>query len=109
MNGLYGRENERDSCGIGFVADIKGRAAHQILERALGVLERMAHCGAESADDKTGDSSGVLMQIPREFYKKTVGAIADGAFDRPASYGTGLLFLPKGGGAVSCKRWAQFC
>ncbi|MDR2096991.1 MAG: glutamate synthase large subunit [Spirochaetaceae bacterium] len=95
MVGLYSRENERDSCGIGFVANIGGAAAHDILERALEVLERMTHRGAESADDKTGDGSGVLMQIPHEFYKKTVSELRDGAYDAPASYGTGLLFLPK--------------
>ncbi|MDR1363105.1 MAG: glutamate synthase large subunit, partial [Spirochaetaceae bacterium] len=95
MSSLYSRENEHDSCGIGFVADIKGRASHDILERALEVLERMAHRGAESADDKTGDGAGVMMQIPHEFYKKTVAALKGGAFDKPASYGTGLLFLPK--------------
>jgi glutamate synthase (NADPH/NADH) large chain len=95
MGGLYSRENERDSCGIGFVADIKGRASHDILERALEALGRMTHRGAESADDKTGDGAGVMIQIPHEFYKKTVAALNDSAFDKPASYGTGLLFLPK--------------
>ncbi|MDR2659845.1 MAG: glutamate synthase large subunit [Spirochaetaceae bacterium] len=95
MFGLYSRENERDSCGIGFVADIKGRSSHDILERALEVLERMKHRGAESADDKTGDGAGVMLQIPDEFYKKTVVELKDSAFNKPASYGTGLLFLPK--------------
>jgi glutamate synthase (NADPH/NADH) large chain len=55
----------------------------------------MTHRGAESADNKTGDGSGVLLQIPRAFYKKTVDALRGGAYDGPASYGTGLLFLPK--------------
>ncbi|MDR0409362.1 MAG: glutamate synthase subunit alpha, partial [Spirochaetaceae bacterium] len=91
MSGLYSKENEHDSCGIGFVADIKGRASHDILERALEVLERMTHRGAESADDKTGDGAGVMMQIPRGFYKKTVPELKDG----PEDYGTGLLFMPK--------------
>ena len=101
MGGLYSRENERDSCGIGFVANIGGKASHEILERALEVLERMTHRGAESADNKTGDGSGVLMQIPHEFYKKTVAGLRDKTFDKPASYGTGLLFLP--GGATAEK------
>ena len=99
MGGLYSMENERDSCGIGFVANIGGEASHEILERALEVLERMTHRGAESADNKTGDGAGVLMQIPREFYKKTVDCLRDGAFDKPASYGTGMLFLPGGAAA----------
>ncbi|MDR0663491.1 MAG: glutamate synthase subunit alpha, partial [Spirochaetaceae bacterium] len=95
MGGLYSAENERDSCGIGFVANICGEASHEILERALEVLERMTHRGAESADDKTGDGSGLLVQIPHEFYRKNVAALRDGAFPAPGTYGTGLLFLPR--------------
>ncbi|MDR1128385.1 MAG: glutamate synthase subunit alpha, partial [Treponema sp.] len=90
--GLYRRENERDSCGIGFVADIRGRRSHGILKRGLEVLERMEHRGAESADNKTGDGSGVLMQIPHAFYKKLIPGLPD-----PGFYGTGLFFAPRPG------------
>jgi glutamate synthase (NADPH/NADH) large chain len=96
---LYSPEYEHDSCGIGFVADIKGRVSHDILERALLVLERMTHRGAESADDKTGDGAGVLLQIPHGFYRKNVGELSDAAFDKQGSYGTGLIFLPGDGAA----------
>ncbi|GHV68133.1 glutamate synthase [Spirochaetia bacterium] len=88
--GLYRSEDEHDSCGIGFVADIKGRPSHTILKRGLEVLERMEHRGAESADNKTGDGSGVLMQIPHDFYKSLVQNLGE-----PGSYGTGLVFLPR--------------
>jgi glutamate synthase (NADPH/NADH) large chain len=87
--GLYRKEDEHDSCGIGFVADIKGRASHAILRRGLEVLERMEHRGAESADNKTGDGSGVLIQIPHEYYKKFLPSLP-----APGTYGTGLIFLP---------------
>jgi len=87
--GLYQRENEHDSCGIGFVADIRGRASHGIVERGLEVLERMEHRGAESADNKTGDGAGILLQIPHGFYKTLVPSLPD-----LGSYGTGLVFLP---------------
>ncbi|MDR3161095.1 MAG: glutamate synthase large subunit [Spirochaetaceae bacterium] len=87
--GLYRPEYEHDSCGIGFVADIKGRPSHDILQRGLEVLERMEHRGAESADNKTGDGSGVLLQIPHDYYKKLIPGLPD-----PLSYGTGLAFLP---------------
>ncbi|MDR0669613.1 MAG: hypothetical protein LBF95_05985, partial [Treponema sp.] len=60
--GLYRKEDERDSCGIGFVANIKGRRSYDIIKRGLEVLERMEHRGAESADNKTGDGCGVLLQ-----------------------------------------------
>jgi glutamate synthase (NADPH/NADH) large chain len=89
-SGLYQREDDHDSCGIGFAADIKGRPSHKIVQRGLEVLERMEHRGAESADNKTGDGSGVLMQIPHGFYKRQIPSLPE-----PGSYGTGLQFLPK--------------
>jgi glutamate synthase (NADPH/NADH) large chain len=87
--GLYQRENEHDSCGIGFVADIKGRRSHAVLQRGLEVLERMEHRGAESADNKTGDGAGVLLHIPHEFYKKQIPGLPEAG-----EYGTGLIFFP---------------
>jgi glutamate synthase (NADPH/NADH) large chain len=90
QRGLYRKEYEHDSCGIGFVADIKGRRSHGILTRGLEVLERMEHRGAESADNKTGDGSGVLLQIPHGFYEKLIPGLPG-----PGAYGTGLMFLPK--------------
>jgi len=89
MQGLYRPEDEHDACGIGFVADIKGRKSHDILTRGLEVLERMEHRGAESADNKTGDGAGVLLQIPHSFY----AALAP-ALPQAGEYGTGLVFLP---------------
>ncbi|MDR0622988.1 MAG: glutamate synthase subunit alpha, partial [Treponema sp.] len=93
--GMYRVEDEHDSCGIGFVADIKGRPSHAILKRGLEVLERMEHRGAESADNKTGDGSGVLLQIPHDFYKKLIPRLPEAG-----SYGTGLVFFPGRDGAA---------
>ncbi len=87
--GLYRNVDEHDSCGIGFVADIKGRRSHEILQRGLEVLERMEHRGAESADNNTGDGAGVLLQIPHKFYKTL-----EPDLPQAGSYGTGLVFLP---------------
>ncbi|MDR2663653.1 MAG: glutamate synthase large subunit [Treponema sp.] len=87
---LYRKENEHDSCGIGFVADIRGRRSHKILTRGLEVLERMEHRGAKSADNKTGDGSGVLLQIPHRYYAQQIPGLPG-----PGNYGTGLMFLPK--------------
>ncbi|GHV93764.1 glutamate synthase [Spirochaetia bacterium] len=89
MGGMYRSEDEHDSCGIGFVADIKGRRSHAILQRGLEVLERMEHRGAESADNKTGDGSGVLLHIPHDFYKKHIPSLPEAG-----EYGTGLIFFP---------------
>ena len=88
--GLYSSAYEHDSCGIGFVAHIKGKKSNDIVKRGLEVLERMEHRGAEGADNKTGDGSGILMQIPHEFYKREIKNIPDSGH-----YGTGLVFFPK--------------
>ncbi len=89
--GLYSPANEHDNCGIGFVAHIKGKPSHDIINRGLEVLRNMDHRGATSADNSTGDGAGLLMQIPHEFIteelKLDVGA--------QGKYGTGLVFLPK--------------
>ncbi|MCP4129935.1 MAG: glutamate synthase subunit alpha, partial [bacterium] len=87
--GLYSRDYEHDACGIGFAANIKGKKSYDIIRRGLEILERMAHRGAEGADNKTGDGSGIMMQIPHSFYKGEVPVIPD-----EGEYGTGLVFLP---------------
>jgi glutamate synthase (NADPH/NADH) large chain len=88
--GLYDSAYEHDACGIGFVASIKGERSNDIIRRGLEVLERMSHRGAESADNKTGDGAGILMQIPHEFYRQEVPSLPE-----PGQYGTGLVFLPR--------------
>ena len=87
---LYSFENEHDACGVGLVLNIFGEKSHEIVEKGLQVLENMVHRGAESADNKTGDGAGILVQIPHEFI--LLQGIAVPAKGR---YGTGLVFLPK--------------
>ena len=67
-NGLYDPSFEHDSCGIGFVADIKGRKSHQIISDALTVLENMEHRGACGCENNTGDGAGIMIQTPHEFF-----------------------------------------
>ncbi|MDR2602867.1 MAG: glutamate synthase large subunit [Spirochaetaceae bacterium] len=101
--GLYQKDFEHDACGIGFVASIKGEPSRLIVTRALEALERMEHRGAESADNKTGDGSGVLVQTPHSFYKKLIPGL-------PAcgEYGCGLLFLPREDAlAEKCAAWVE--
>ncbi|MBN1187576.1 MAG: glutamate synthase large subunit [Bacteroidales bacterium] len=89
--GLYHPSNERDNCGIGFVAHIKGQKSHDIVKRGLTVLVNMTHRGAESADNATGDGAGILMQLPHEFFvSQKINVPA------PGKYGSGLVFLPTG-------------
>jgi glutamate synthase (NADPH/NADH) large chain len=87
--GLYDSAHERDSCGIGFVADIQGRPSHDIIRRGLDVLTAMTHRGAESADNKTGDGAGILLQIPHAFYHSEIPELPGAG-----RYGMGLVFLP---------------
>src|SRR5258708_2662810 len=88
--GLYDSKYEHDACGIGFVANIKGERSHDIILRGLQALECMAHRGAESADNRTGDGAGILMQIPHGFYKELIPSLPE-----PGHYGTGIVFLPQ--------------
>lgn len=87
---LYSSQNEHDACGVGLVLNLFGEKSHEIVEKGLQVLEHMVHRGAESADNKTGDGAGILVQIPHEFILlQGIPVPAKG------KYGTGLVFLPK--------------
>ncbi len=88
--GLYRKEFEHENCGIGFVAHIKGKKSHSIINQGLDILRNMTHRGAEGADSKTGDGAGVLIQIPRDFY-----LIQGYALPPEGQFGTGLIFLPQ--------------
>jgi len=89
--GLYDPQNEHDACGVGFVADIKGRKSHQIIQQGLNILDRLTHRGAVGADPRAGDGAGVLFQIPDEFFRQVV----DFELPEPGLYAVGMLFLPQ--------------
>ena len=67
--GLYDPRNEHDSCGVGFIAQMKGVKSHQIVEDGLAMLENLTHRGAVGADPLMGDGAGVLVQIPDRFFR----------------------------------------
>ncbi|RDC62107.1 glutamate synthase large subunit [Adhaeribacter pallidiroseus] len=92
--GLYDPEFEHDSCGIGFVAHLKGRKSHDIVEEALHMLARMEHRGACGCEKNTGDGAGILLQIPHEFF---VDECVKLGIKLPAfgQYGVGLVFFPQ--------------
>ena len=60
-HGLYEPSLAKDSCGVGFIADIKGRKSHQIVEDALTILVNLEHRGAVGADPRAGDGAGILV------------------------------------------------
>src|SRR4029077_18232132 len=66
--GLFDPRHEKDSCGVGFIADIKGRKSHKIVEDAIQILCNLEHRGAVGADPRAGDGAGILVQIPHKFF-----------------------------------------
>ena len=92
--GLYDPQFEHDSCGVGFVAHIKGKKSHAIVKNALTMLEHMDHRGACGCEENTGDGAGILTGLPHDFLVKV--AKRDAGIDLPGRGGTGrgLCFLP---------------
>ncbi|MDA3854325.1 MAG: glutamate synthase large subunit [Bacteroidales bacterium] len=92
--GLYRSEFEHDSCGIGFVANLKGRKSHKVIVDALAMLSRMEHRGGTGFDVKSGDGAGILMQIPHELFMEECpkAGIKLPAF---GEYGVAMTFFPK--------------
>ncbi|MBX3305336.1 MAG: glutamate synthase large subunit [Nitrospira sp.] len=91
--GLYDPQHEKDSCGIGFVVNIKGKKSHDIVRKGLQVLENLTHRGAQGADAHTGDGAGILLQIPHAFLKRVAGDTGV-VLPEVGEYGVGQLFLP---------------
>ncbi len=92
--GLYDPLFEHDSCGVGFIANIKGVASHQIVDDALTILENLAHRGATGSMDFMGDGAGILVQTPHDFLVRECAALG---FDLPGYryYAAGMLYLPQ--------------
>ena len=92
--GLYDPRFEKDNCGIGFIASIKGEKSHEIVEKGLLILQNLSHRGATGCDETTGDGAGIMIQIPHEFFKKKC---KENKIDLPdeGKYGVGMVFLPR--------------
>jgi glutamate synthase domain-containing protein 2/glutamate synthase domain-containing protein 1/glutamate synthase domain-containing protein 3 len=102
---LYRPEDERDACGVGFVADIAGQRSHAILEQGILAVTHLAHRGAVAADRKTGDGAGVLTQLPHALFAPALEQA--GVFLADArDLAVGMIFFP-GDDALSaaeCRR-----
>ncbi len=84
---------ERDSCGIGFVANLKGVKSHQVVEDALVMLQNMEHRGACGCEPETGDGAGILIQTPHEFFSDECRKLHIELPDY-GGYGVGVIFFP---------------
>jgi glutamate synthase (NADPH) large chain len=89
--GLYDTRFEHDSCGVNFVADLKGRRSHAIVQMGISAVCNLEHRGAAGADPNTGDGAGILIQLPDRFFRSVV------PFELPpeGAYATGIAFLPQ--------------
>jgi glutamate synthase domain-containing protein 2/glutamate synthase domain-containing protein 1/glutamate synthase domain-containing protein 3 len=92
--GLYQPAHEHDSCGVGFIAHIKGKKSHALIEQGLTILKNLTHRGAVGWDPKLSDGAGCLIQIPDRFFREEMAR--QGVKLPPAGqYGVGMVFLPR--------------
>ena len=91
--GLYLPTLERDACGLGFVAHLKGEKSHGIIDKGVEILINLTHRGACGCDPETGDGAGLLTQIPHQFFQKEAGKNGF-SLPAPGSYGVGMIFMP---------------
>ena len=98
--GLYDPALDKDSCGVGFIADIKGRKSHQIVEDALAILCNLEHRGAVGADPRAGDGAGILAQIPHAFFARVADQLGF-TLPKPGEYAIGQLFMPRDPGLAA--------
>ena len=89
--GLYLPEFEHENCGAGFICNLKGEKTNQIIHDALEILVKLEHRGGVSADGKTGDGAGLLIDIPHDYFKRVSGF----PIPEPREYAVGMVFLPK--------------
>ena len=92
--GLYDPRFEHDACGVGFVAHIKGKKSHSIVEQGLKILDNLSHRGATGYDPLLGDGAGILIQVPDQHLRRVCG---QQGLTLPAigQYGVGMVFLPR--------------
>lgn len=93
--GLYDPANEKDSCGVGFVADMKGRPSHEIVLEADHALRRMDHRGGCGCESNTGDGCGILTGMPHSFFQKVLKSDLNADLPEKGKYAVGNIFLPQ--------------
>jgi len=94
-HGLYDPANEKDSCGVGFIAHIKGVRSHSIVRDAAEALRNMDHRGACGCEPNTGDGAGILTALPDEFMRSEAKRLFNVDLPEEGRYAVGQIFLPK--------------
>ena len=89
--GLYLPEFEHENCGAGFICNLNGDKTNQIIHDALEILVKLEHRGGVSADGRTGDGAGLLIDIPHEYFTR----VCDFPLPKQRDYAVGMVFLPK--------------
>jgi glutamate synthase (NADPH/NADH) large chain len=92
--GLYDPAHEHDNCGVGFVANIKGRKSHKIVRQGLQILVNLDHRGAVGADPLAGDGAGILIQVPDRLLREEMAEQGTTLPDA-GGYAVGMVFLPR--------------
>ena len=92
--GLYDPANEHDSCGVGFIAHIKGKRSRQIVDDADRMLQHMEHRGGCGCEDNTGDGAGMLTALPYELIEKIAKEELGQELPERGLYGSGVFFMP---------------
>jgi glutamate synthase (NADPH/NADH) large chain len=92
--GLYNPHNEHDACGVGFIANMKGKKSHEIIQNGIKILENLEHRGAVGADPLMGDGAGMLVQIPHTLYMEECEKLG---FTLPdtGQYAVAQVFMPQ--------------
>ncbi|MBO5999857.1 MAG: glutamate synthase large subunit [Lachnospiraceae bacterium] len=93
-SGLYDPAFEHDNCGIGAIADIRGKKSHRLVSDALSIVENLEHRAGKDASGQTGDGVGILTQVPHRFFVKK---LAEQGVELPGErqYGVGMFFFPQ--------------
>src|SRR3984885_3112266 len=81
---------DHDACGVGFITRTTGESSRQIIQLALTALERLSHRGGVDSDGMSGDGAGLLLPIPKEFFRNRAKQV-DIAL--PENFGLGMVFL----------------
>src|SRR5580700_4947225 len=84
---------DHDACGVGFVAQLGSLGSRDAIKRALTALVRLSHRGGVDADGSSGDGAGLLLPIPKEFFRARA---REERVDLPVEFGVGMAFLPPG-------------